>query len=148
MPDASEGGTEAGPRRLAGSCLCGTVRYEVPDAFLYALNCHCGKCRRTTGAAFKPIAAIEAGRLRVTAGADDLLLHGSADAHDAHCRRCGSFLYSLVRDAAFIHVGMGTLLDTPSIRPSVHIFVGSKAPWYTINDDLPQYEGHVVKAGD
>ena len=131
-------------RILTGSCLCGVVRYAVPDAFAYALNCHCAKCRRTTGAAFKPIAAIEAERFRVTDGADDRLIVGDPTAHDAHCRHCGSFLYSLVRDAAYIHIGMGTLIDTPTIRPSVHIFVGSKAPWFTITDDLPQFEGHVT----
>jgi len=32
--------------------------------------------------------------------------------------------------------------DAPSIRPSHHIFVGSKAPWFEILDDLPQFEGH------
>jgi hypothetical protein len=35
---------------------------------------------------------------------------------------------------------MGTL-DTPvDIRPSGHIFVGSKAEWDVIHDDLPQFE--------
>ncbi|MGL4490171.1 MAG: GFA family protein, partial [Rhizobiaceae bacterium] len=38
------------------------------------------------------------------------------------------------------HVAMGTLIDDPSIRPREHIFVGSKAPWYDILDDLPQYD--------
>ena len=32
--------------------------------------------------------------------------------------------------------------DDPGIRPAMHIFVGSKAPWFTITDDLPQYAGH------
>jgi hypothetical protein len=145
---ADENATPAGGSRiLRGSCLCGAVRYAVPDAFLYALNCHCSKCRRTTGAAFKPIAGIEVQSFRVTEGADDRLFYGSTDTHDVHCRHCGSFLYSLVREAAYIHVGMGTLIDPPSIRPSAHIFVGSKAPWFTITDTLPQYDGHVV-AGD
>jgi hypothetical protein len=49
-------------------------------------------------------------------------------------------LYSLVREAAFVHITLGTLVDAPSIRPSAHIFVGSKAPWYTITDNLPQHE--------
>lgn len=129
-------------RILRGSCLCGTVRYAVPDAFLYAINCHCSKCRRSTAAAFKPIAGIEVERFTVTDGVEERLIYGAPDAHDAHCRRCGSFLYSLVRDARYIHIGMGTLLDAPSIRPSAHIFVGSKAPWFTITDDLPQFEGH------
>ena len=38
---------------------------------------------------------------------------------------------------------MGSLVDDPAVRPKEHIFVGSKAPWFTITDDLPQYEGHV-----
>ncbi|MFC4706009.1 GFA family protein [Paraburkholderia caffeinitolerans] len=52
---------------------------------------------------------------------------------------CGSLLYSVVREGAFAHVTMGTLVDTPSIRPQGHIFVGSKAPWHEIADTLPQY---------
>ena len=60
--------------------------------------------------------------------------------HCSNCRRCGSLLYSVVRDGAFVHVTLGTLVDAPSIRPSAHIFVGSKAPWFTITDDLPQFE--------
>jgi hypothetical protein len=39
---------------------------------------------------------------------------------------------------------MGTLVDDPSIRPTAHIFVGSKASWFAITDDLPQYPEHVV----
>src|SRR3546814_12133208 len=61
------------PRDLAGSCLCGAVRYAVADAFAYAMNCHCGQCRRATGAAFKPFAGLARDRLPVTAGADSLM---------------------------------------------------------------------------
>ena len=75
------------------------------------------------------------------------MIFGDADNHDAHCNRCGSLLYSVVRDGAFVHVALGTLLDDPGIRPSRHIFVGSKAPWFTITDDLPQYAEHVTAAG-
>jgi hypothetical protein len=131
------------PRMLAGSCLCAAVRYRVADAFSYALNCHCSQCRRATGAAFKPFAGIESGKLKVTKGKDKLTIFGDAANHDAHCKLCGSLLYSIVGDGAYAHVTLGTLVDAPSIRPKAHIFVGSKAPWFTITDDLPQYEGHV-----
>jgi hypothetical protein len=129
---------DAGERMLAGECLCGAVRYRVADAFGYAENCHCSKCRRATGAAFKPFAGIERGKLSLAAGEDEVLRFGGGACHDVHCRRCGSLLYSVVRDGAFVHVAMGTLVDAPSIRPTRHIFVGSKAPWFTIADDLPQ----------
>jgi hypothetical protein len=129
-----------GQRRLNGKCFCGAVQYTVADEFLYAANCHCSNCRRTTGSAFKPFAGIEREKFSIVRGADRLMLYGDATGHDAHCRACGSLLYSLVRNGAFVHVAMGTLIDDPSIRPSKHIFVSSKAPWYTITDDLPQYE--------
>src|SRR3954468_3432040 len=128
---------------LAGSCTCGAVRYAVTDEFAYALNCHCSQCRRATGSAFKPFAGIERRKFQVTQGGEQLHLVGEPLAHDARCRQCGSLLYSLVRDAAFVHVTLGTLIDDPGIRPSAHIFVSSKAPWFTITDNLPQHEALV-----
>jgi len=130
----------SGAQVLSGRCLCGTVHYQVEDQFRYALNCHCSNCRRTTGAAFKPFAGIERGKFKITDGAERLLIFGDASGHDAHCGKCGSLLYSLVQQATLVHVTLGTLVDSPSIRPSAHIFVGSKAAWYTITDDLPQHE--------
>ena len=134
-------------RTLAGQCYCGAIRYFVADEFLYAANCHCSNCRRATGSAFKPFAGIERDELTITSGAENLLTYGDDQAHDAHCKLCGSLLYSVVRDGAFVHVAMGTLVDDPTIRPTHHIFVGSKAPWFRIADDLPQYEGHAVSVG-
>jgi hypothetical protein len=128
------------PRTLSGQCLCGEVQYAVADEFLYALNCHCPNCRRATGSAFKPFAGIQRSRLRVTRGEGNLLIFGEENGHDARCKTCGSLLYSVVRDGAFVHVTLGTLIDDPTIRPTAHIFAGSKAPWFTITDDLPQHE--------
>lgn len=131
-------------RTLAGECYCRAIRYAVADEFSYAFNCHCSNCRRTTGSAFKPFAGIARDKLSVTEGAEHLMIYGDPTGHNAHCRQCGSLLYSVVRAGAFVHVAMGTLVDAPSIRPTAHIFVGSKAPWHAITDDLPQYQGHVV----
>jgi hypothetical protein len=129
-------------RLLSGACFCGAVAYTVPDEFLYAANCHCGNCRRTTGAAFKPFAGIERHKLTLTKGQSDLTVVGEEEGNDTHCKACGSLLYSVVRAGAYVHVAMGTLVDAPTIRPNRHIFVGSKAPWFTITDDLPQFDGH------
>ncbi len=106
------------------------------------MNCHCSNCRRTTGSAFKPFAAIEREKLVLTRGEDNLLIYGDEPGNDTRCKTCGSLLYSVVRAGAFVHVPMGALVDAPSIRPTKHIFVGSKAPWFTITDDLPQFEEH------
>jgi hypothetical protein len=127
-------------RALSGTCLCGAVEYAVADAFRYALICHCSRCRRTTGSAFKPFAGIERSQLRIARGEADMMIFGDERNHNAHCKLCGSLLYSVVRDGAFVHVTLGTLVDEPAIRPTAHIFVGSKAGWESITDDLPQHE--------
>lgn len=137
----------ANARILAGSCQCGAVTYEVADEFIFAVNCHCSICRRATGSAFKPLAGIERVKLRVTRGENNIQIVGADSWHDERCKLCGSFLFAVVRDGKFAHVAMGTLIDDPTIRPSAHIFVGSKAPWFTITDDLPQYDEHIVEDG-
>ncbi len=134
----------AGARTLTGRCLCGAVGYAVADEFAYAAICHCSNCRRATGSAFKPFAGIARDKLSISRGENSLLLFGDEkSAHDVHCKTCGSLLFSVVREGVYVHVAMGTLVDDPTIRPTEHIFVGSKAPWLTIADGLPQYEAHV-----
>jgi hypothetical protein len=125
---------------LEGACECRAVRYRVPDEFLYAGNCHCSRCRAATGSAFKPFAGIEREKLEVIVGGDNLLIVGEEDANHTRCAACGSLLFSVVREGAYVHVAMGSLVDAPTIRPTEHIFVGSKAPWFEITDDLPQSE--------
>jgi hypothetical protein len=129
---------------LSGSCECGRVRYRVADAFLYAANCHCSRCRAATGSAFKSFAGIERDKLELIEGADSLLVVGEEELNDTRCAACGSLLYSVVRDGKYVHVAMGSLVDVPSIRPTKHIFVGSKAPWFEITDDLPQFEEYAT----
>lgn len=138
-----EAQTQFQPPLLRGGCRCGTVTYQVRDRFLYALNCHCSLCRAASGSAFRPIAAITPDDFTITAGADSLFADGDvAGFHDMHCRICGSLVYAVIADPGNrrLHIPMGTLADAPSIRPQMHIYVGSKAPWYDITDDLPQFD--------
>jgi hypothetical protein len=134
----------ANKRVLVGKCGCGEVRFRVADEFLYASNCHCSRCRAATGSAFKPFAGIEREKLELTGGEDALLVFGEDDLNDTRCGACGSLLFSVVRDGEYVHVALGALVDAPSVRPTKHIFVGSKAPWFEITDDLPQFEEHAT----
>jgi hypothetical protein len=127
-------------RVLDGRCECGAVHYRVADAFEYSLNCHCSRCRAGTGSAFKAFGGIPRERLEVVDGADRLLIWGDDDGNHTRCGICGSLLWSVVRDGEWVHVAFGSLADEPSIRPQAHIHVASKAPWFEITDDLPQYD--------
>ena len=66
------------------------------------------------------------------------------------CGVCGSPIVNKFdersRSAAFrpaataeYGLALATLDDDPGVRPVAHLFVASKAPWFEITDDLPQY---------
>jgi hypothetical protein len=93
-----------------------------------------------SGAAFLPVGQIARTKLTVTNGAESLLVEGDPDStHEVRCRECFSLLYWTYLDGS-IGVPYGTLNDEPSLKPMHHQFVGSKAPWYEIHDDLPQHD--------
>jgi hypothetical protein len=125
---------------LNGRCACNAVAYEVSDEFVAAYNCHCSNCRALTGSAFLPWGDIEREKLSVTKGAESLLVEGDPDAaYAVRCGQCFSLLYWTPRDG-YVRVPYGTLVDEPTLKPMAHMFVGSKAPWHEILDDLPQHD--------
>jgi hypothetical protein len=125
---------------LSGRCACKAVAYEVPDEFVAAYNCHCSNCRALSGSAFLPVGQIESNKLTVTKGAKSLLVEGDANsAQGVRCGECFSLIYWAYPDGS-VGVPYGTLIGEPSLKPMHHQFVGSKAPWYEIRDDLPQHD--------
>ncbi|MCW7540229.1 GFA family protein [Aquabacterium sp. A7-Y] len=128
-------------RELKGSCVCRAVEYTVPDAMKYAGCCHCSECRRFSGSAFSAFGGVPMQALRVTRGEQSLSRYAKSE-HTVlvFCRHCGSSLYAEKPLRSMIHLRLGSLLDAPSLRPQFHSFVASKAPWYDIDDGLPQFE--------
>lgn len=124
-----------------GKCLCGAVRYEVAGELGPVFFCHCSRCRKANGSAFNAAAPVKKEEFHVVTGADKLTdFESSPGVGRVFCSVCGSPIFSR-RDAMpdTIRLRIGTL-DTPvTARPAAHIFVGSKAEWFDICDDLPQY---------
>src|SRR3954465_9312158 len=106
---------QSNARILHGECLRRMVAYEVADAFEYAMNCHCSNCRRATGSAFKPFGGVKLQQLKVISDESLLMIYGGSDAHDVHCKRCGSLLYSAFPPRGYAHITFGTLIGTPSL---------------------------------
>lgn len=126
---------------LRGSCLCGTVKYEIDAEPLVMYHCHCGDCRRASGAGFATNIAVPVESLRIVAGRDALgAFESSPNKRRYFCAACGSPIYSHgEKTKQVVSVRCGTLLDDPGTRPAFHAFVASKAPWMAICDDVPQF---------
>ena len=126
--------------KLQGGCLCGGMRYEIDGPLSEVDNCHCSMCRRFHGAAFATYAKVEPQNFRWLRGLELLTVYESTPGKGwAFCRVCGSSL-GVPTDGKLSDLALGTLDGDPGVRPTEHIFVGSKAAWYEITDDLPQHE--------
>ena len=126
---------------IRGSCLCGSVRYEIRGSLGRVSHCHCSMCRKAHGAAFATYGRVESGDFVLASGAGDIASYQSSpEVTRTFCKRCGSTLQfiSTKRQGGF-SLALGTLDDDPGVQASLHIFVGSKAPWFDITDNLPQH---------
>lgn len=129
---------------IRGGCLCGGVRYEVHGTISTASNCHCSRCRKAHGAAFATYAPVKMNDFVMVAGSGDIAAYESSPGVTrTFCKRCGSTLQFLsAKWPMSFGLALGTLDDDPGVRPSRHIFVGSKAPWFEITDRLPQHNDY------
>jgi hypothetical protein len=126
---------------VEGSCFCGEVRYEVDGPFNTMMSCHCSMCRKHHGAAFATYVSAPIDSFRWTHGEDSLLKYqSSAQGARNSCGVCGSTVPMTMPAYSLALLPAGPLEGDLGITPQAHIFVGSKAPWYTITDDLPQHQ--------
>jgi len=127
---------------LNGSCLCGRVRYEISGPLEAALNCHCSMCRKAHGTAFRSRAGVRAKDFRWVSGEELITwFESSTGNHRGFCSRCGSPLLSRFDSRPDVYgLPLGCLDTDPGVSPGMHVFVGSKAPWFDITDALPRYQ--------
>ena len=127
---------------ITGRCECSRVQYEVDAEITDLGHCHCSQCWRLHGAAFVTFAGIPRDKFRYVAGESDLKSYvSSEDNARIFCGVCGSnILVDCKSEPEALYIAMGTVNGDPACPSASHQFVGSKAAWYKISDDLPQHE--------
>jgi hypothetical protein len=128
---------------VEGSCLCGAVAFEISGPSQRMVNCHCSRCRRGRSAAHATNVAYPSSAFRFTRGAQHVVEYKVPEARFfavAHCKTCGSAVPRVSQERGIAIVPAGSLDTDPGVRPTAHIYVGSKAGWFTITDELTQHE--------
>lgn len=130
-------------QRCPGSCLCGSVAYEIEPPYAFFQYCHCSRCRKFTGSAHAANILVPEGQFAWTRGEDRVRQYEMPEAKyycTAFCTQCGSSLPWRTRNGKFFLVPAGALDGDPGASLERNIFWASRAPWYQRVDELPFFD--------
>ena len=105
-------------------------------------HCHCSRCRKARGAPHASNAFTSLASFRFTRGESGLRSWKVPEAQfftQAFCGSCGSPMPRVSPERDLVVIPGGSFDDDPRVRPSEHIFVGSKASWFQITDTARQH---------
>ena len=98
-------------------------------------------CRKAHGAAFRTRASVKTKDFSFIHGESLLTKYESSIGEfRCFCKICGSNIYTeFSKYPDILGFPLGTLDTDPQVKAGRHVFVGSKATWYDITDELPQH---------
>ena len=124
----------------SGGCHCGAVRYEMTEEVAHHALCHCGDCRKASGA--PAVAWAMAATDQVTITGEPLTYASSEHGRRLFCGACGTSLF-YTNDVVFpgmIDVQSATLDDPDAIPLQAQIQTAERIGWMTHLGDLPAFE--------
>lgn len=128
---------------IRGSCLCGSVAFEIDGKTSPIGQCHCSKCRKVSGTDGNAVFYANVDNFRWLRGEQNIRSYHVPDGNgwqSSFCGTCGSPVPHTDNDDKIYFVPAGLLDDDPGHRGyAAHVHVASKAPWVEITDDAPQF---------
>ncbi|MXO73802.1 GFA family protein [Altererythrobacter aerius] len=130
---------------LAGSCCCGTVRFEVSQSPTMMGTCHCTRCRKVGASTF---VFVDRAAFELVAGQPALATYQPEDGYKYardFCSRCGTALGEISGDGDSFPIPANCFDDPLDLAVKFHEFVAEKPGWLPICDDARQFAGHPHK---
>ena len=125
-----------------GSCLCGSIQYQIDGELSDFGYCHCKSCRKASGSAHGANIGVNRNDLQLRDPNNSMKEYESSPGKlRAFCRNCGSPIYAYLRsNPDLVRIRLGTLDTRLGKTAKAHTFVGDKADWDRIGDSLPQFD--------
>jgi hypothetical protein len=127
---------------LKGSCLCGSVQYEVSGDPQRFYHCHCTRCQKSSGTGHATNLMMGYASLNFTNGESLLKRYKVPEAKRftrQFCSNCGSSVARFVPEINAVVIPAGSLDDPAPIQPQARIFWESRADWSCDGDSLPRF---------
>ena len=122
-----------------GGCLCGAIRYKSTAAPIRCVICHCGDCRKHSGAPCLSFVHFPVDAF-TWISKQPTRFRSSKYAERGFCPQCGSTL-SMHEDVLGdrVQVTLGSLDDPNGVTPQDHVWTDSQLSWFQVQDDLPRF---------
>jgi len=128
-----------------GSCLCGTVTFEIAPPFRIMAHCHCSRCRKATGTGHATNLLVGTDQLRWLSGEETIKRYDLPTAKRFgkwFCGHCGSPLPRVNRNGRNVVVPAGSLDEEPPVQATDHIFWDSRVSWGCPSGGLPTHTAY------
>ena len=132
-----------------GSCLCGSVQYEISGEPKKFYHCHCRRCRKASGTGHASNLLIKPGAIKWIRGEELIKSYKVPEAKrftNCFCSVCGGRVPRYVKETDSIVIPAGSLDSDPTIRPQARIFWGSRASWSCGGDGLPVHSEYPTQS--
>ena len=130
--------------KIAGSCLCGQVKYQSEADALLTVLCHCKNCQKQSGTTYSTNIAMPRGSLNIEGEMAVYVDTGDSGlkVNRYFCGNCGSSIMSEPEAIETLSiVKVGTLDDTSWVRPSMEIYCDSAQDWTKVIPELQSHPG-------
>jgi hypothetical protein len=125
---------------MRGSCLCGTIEYEVTQLDSAIEHCSCRYCRKAHAAAFNTSAAVKPDHFKWIKGSERLKFHESSPGKRRYfCADCGTHLVARRSGLDALLLRVATLDEDPGQVPQFQIWASSEVPWLRYGSDIVAY---------
>ncbi|MBI3777738.1 MAG: GFA family protein [Gammaproteobacteria bacterium] len=132
---------------FSGSCLCGSVQYEISGEPQRFYHCHCQRCRKASGTGHASNLLIKPGAIKWIKGEALIKSYKVPEAKrftNCFCSNCGGRVPRYVKETDFFVIPAGSLDSDPTIQPQARIFWDSRVSWSCGDDGLPVYSEYVT----
>jgi hypothetical protein len=128
---------------IKGSCQCGEVTYELLEAPLMVVACHCKACQKLSTSAFSITAMVKTDSVKFNGVMKDWRRKADSGNISAakFCPSCGNRIYHYdPNEPDKLKLKPSTLSDTRVINPSAHVWISEKQDWFKIPEGVKTFE--------
>jgi hypothetical protein len=126
---------------MKGSCLCGSIEFEINVDTLNAYQCHCSLCKKQSGSSSNSATLVERSNFRFNKGSHLIKSWVKASGFRSDfCTNCGSPVPNPVQALDMMWIPLGLLPMEVQPQSVIHLCTSTLSSWHLLAAHSQQFE--------